>query len=144
MARYVTTVATPLSPDEAFDFMADVTRFAEWDPGVTQAVRVPGTPDGTGAAFDLTVKAGATSVMRYVVTTWEPPRRFVMEASTSTLTSVDVIEVVPDGTGARVTYDATLTLRGVLGVFDPALRIAFRVIGDRAAAGLRRALGGHG
>ena len=32
MARYVTSVATPLSVAEAFAYMADVTHFVEWDP----------------------------------------------------------------------------------------------------------------
>jgi hypothetical protein len=33
MARYITSVATPLSAAEAFTYMADVTHFVEWDPG---------------------------------------------------------------------------------------------------------------
>jgi len=41
-----------------------------------------------------------------------------------------------------VTYDAILTLRGPLGLFDPLLRLAFGRIGDRAAAGMRKALRG--
>ena len=39
MAHYVTSVVTPLSVSEAFSYMADVTHFAEWDPG-RQAHRV--------------------------------------------------------------------------------------------------------
>ena len=39
-----------------------------------------------------------------------------------------------------MTYDATLTLNRPLGLFDPLLRLAFRRIGDRAAAGLKRVL----
>lgn len=138
MSHYATTVSTPLSPAEAFAFMSDVRHFAEWDPGVSKSVRVAG--DGTaGSAYELTVAPGKT-VMRYDVTTSEAPRLLRLVAKTRFLTSVDEIRVEPAGTGALVTYDAVLTLNGVLGVMDPLLGIAFKRIGDRAAAGLKRVL----
>jgi len=142
MARYVTSVATPMSAADAFAYMADVTHFAEWDPGVRRAVRVAGEGPGIGAAYDLTVKAGATTVMRYEVTAYEAPRRLLLVARTGTLTSIDEVRVEAAGTGAIVTYDAKLTLRGPLRLFDLLLGLAFRRLGDRAAAGLRRALHG--
>lgn len=42
MARYSTSVSTPLPVTAAFAYMSDVTHFAQWDPGVKQAVRVAG------------------------------------------------------------------------------------------------------
>lgn len=142
MARYVTSVATPKSAAEAFAYMADVTRFAEWDPGVKRAVRVAGGGPGLGAAYDLTVQAGGTTVMRYEVKEYDAPRRIVLVARTLFLTSVDEVRVEEASRGTVVTYDATLTLNGPLRLFDPLLRLAFRTIGDRAAAGLARALSG--
>ncbi len=144
MARYVTSVKTPLAAAEAFGFMADVRRFTQWDPGVTRAVQVSGEGPGPHAAYDLTVKSmGTTSVLRYEVKSFEAPRRVVLVAKTSSLESVDEIRVEPstDG-GSVVTYDAQLQLRGVLGLFDPLLSLAFKRIGDRAAAGLVAALKG--
>lgn len=142
MAHYVTSIPTPLSPEAAFAFMADVRRFSEWDPGVLAAVQVAGDGPGPGAAYDLTVKAGSTSKMRYEVVTYDAPRRLVLVAKTARLVSEDEVRVEPgkDG-GSVVTYDARLTLNGWTRVFDFALGIAFKRIGDRAAAGLRRALG---
>lgn len=138
MARYATTVSTPLSPAEAFAFMADVRRFTEWDPGVSSSVRVAG--DGsTGSAYELTVAPGKT-VMRYEVTACEAPRLLRLVAKTRFLTSVDEIRIEPITAGALVTYEAVLTLNGVLGVMDALLGVAFKRIGDRAAAGLKRAL----
>jgi len=61
MARYVTSVATPLSATEAFSYMADVTHFVEWDPGVKRVRRVTGDGAGVGAAYDLTVQAAERS-----------------------------------------------------------------------------------
>ncbi len=121
--------------------MADVERFSEWDPGVIRAARIPGSGPGVGTAYDLTVKAGSTSVMRYAVTEIDAPRRVVLVARTLWLTSVDEIRVEAAPGGSTVVYDATLTLNGPLRLFDPVLGLAFRRIGDRAAAGLRRFLG---
>lgn len=141
MAFYTTTVATPLPPAEAFAFVADLRRFAEWDPGVRSAVQVAGQHPGLGAAYDLTLAPSGT-VMRYTVREYDAPRRLVVESRTRWLYSYDVLRVEADGRGSKVTYDARLTLRGPLGLFDAALRPVFRRIGDAAALGLRKALHG--
>ena len=57
MARYLMHVRTPMSPSEAFAYMADLNNFAKWDPGVDRVVQVHGDGGGAGAAFDVRVKA---------------------------------------------------------------------------------------
>lgn len=141
MARYVSTVQTSRTPEEAFAFMADVPRFSAWDPGVSHGAQAVGAGLEVGSAFDLTIRSRVPMVLRYVVVACEPPRRFTMIAETMFLRSVDEIVVEPGPAGAVVTYDATLTLRGPLGLFDGFLARAFKAIGDRADAGLRQALG---
>ena len=42
--------------------------------------------------------------------------------------------------GATVSYDAEVRLRGPLRLLDPVLGRGFRAVGDRAVAGLARAL----
>ena len=111
-------------------------------PGREASARVTGDGAGVGAAYDLTVQAGGTTVMRYEVKEYEPPRRILLVARTSFLTSVDEVRVEASGSGCIVTYDSKLTLDGPLGLFDPLLRLAFRRIGDRAVAGLKRVLSG--
>ncbi len=142
MAFYTTRIATPLSPAAAFDFVADLRRFADWDPGVRTAVQVSGTGPGPGAAYDLTIASNGT-VMRYHVREFQAPRRLVVEALTLWLHSYDVLQVEPAGEGAVVTYDARLTLRGPLALADLLLRPVFRRIGDAAAQGLAKALQGR-
>lgn len=141
MARYVTSVPTALAPDAAFAFMADVTRFSSWDPGVATSVQVRGDGPGSKAEYDLTIAGSRPMVMRYVVEEFDAPRRMKMTSQTRWLRSVDEIRVQPHGAGSYVTYDAVLTMRGPLGLLDPLLGLAFKRIGDRAAAGLRRVLG---
>lgn len=143
MARYVTRVRTPMSAEKAFEYMADLRRFAEWDPGVRRAVQVEGDGGGPGAVFDVTVATlGPDLTLRYETTEYHAPRSFRVVATSLLFTSDDRIRVEPDGDGSVVTYDAELRLNGPLALFDLGLRLAFRSIGDRAAAGLRRALGG--
>lgn len=143
MARYVTKVRTPWSIEDAFEYMADLRNFAEWDPGVTAAVQAEGDGGGPDTAFDVTVNGvGRGLTLRYVTVEHTPPRYVRVVAEDRFLTSDDRITVEADGDQTVVTYQADLTLNGVLGLADPLLRLAFRRIGDRAAAGLRKALEG--
>lgn len=147
MARYQMSTRCAWPAATAFAYMADVRNFAHWDPGVVSVVRVPDSDDDKPPAFeasyDVVVKAGGTSTMRYQITDFKAPTSFVMVASTRWVRSVDEIKVTthPDG-GCTVRYDAELTLHGRLSMLDAVLGIAFRRIGDRAAAGLRKALTG--
>ncbi len=143
MARYVTTVRTQWTPEQAFSYMADLRNFAQWDPGVTGVAQVVGDGAGPDAEFDVTVRnAGVNTTLRYRTVSFDAPRDVLVVASNAVLTSEDRITVVAEpGGGASVTYDADLRLSGPLRLLDPALGMAFGRIGDRAAAGLRHVLG---
>lgn len=142
MARYVTTVRSAKTPQEAFAYMADLRNFAEWDPGVKAVRQVKGTGGGPDAVFDVTVAGPVLDLtLRYVTEEHDAPRTLLVVARSSVFTSIDRITVEPDGTGSVVTYNADLRLNGVLRVGDLGLRLVFGAIGDRAAAGLRRVLG---
>ena len=71
---------------------------------------------------------------------YEAPHRFIVRGESSTIVSVDEITVEADGDGSLVTYDAELTLKGALKIFDPALSLGFGKVADKAIAGLREAL----
>ncbi len=58
MARYSTTVETPLEPAEAFNYMADVTNFPSWDPGIKRSVLVQGLGRDVGSAYDVNASRG--------------------------------------------------------------------------------------
>ena len=133
MARFLTRVHSPLPAEEAFAYMADLTNFAQWDPGVRRAEQVTGDTPAEGAEFDVEVDGiGGSLTLRYRITAHRPPDEVVAEATTSLLRSLDRIMVEPasDG-GSVVTYDAQLTLRGVLGLADPLLAVGLRP--DRSA-----------
>ena len=142
MARYVTTVRSAKTPQEAFAYMADLGNFVEWDPGVKAVRQVEGSGGGPDAVFDVTVVApGPDLTLRYVTEEYDAPHNLLVVARSMVFTSIDRITVEPDGTGSLVTYDADLRLNGVLRLGDLGLRLVFGQIGNRAAAGLRRVLG---
>lgn len=144
MARYRTTVRTALPPSEAFAFMADLRNFENWDPGVESATQVDGDGAGPDATFDVVVSApGKGLTLRYETTEYDAPRHVVVRAESRMFTSLDRIDVEPDGAGSLVTYDAELSLNGPLGAFDLLLRPVFGRIGGRADEGLQKALDGE-
>lgn len=145
MARYVVHVRTPMPRAEAFAYMADLTNFAEWDPGVDRVEQVEGDGAGPGAAFDVAVKVPfRTMTLRYKTVAYDvPSTTATVVAENGLLTSKDTITVEADSDGSIVTYDAELKLKGLFGLSDPLLNLTFNQIGDRAAAGLVEALSGE-
>lgn len=144
MATFTTTVASPLPPDQAFARMAAFDRAPEWDPATQASVRI-GTEQGLGAEFDVTTGfGGKTHVVRYRMSAYEPPQRFVLDAVLPNGIGLrDEISVAPDGTGSQVTYLARIHPRGLWRLADPVFTIVFRRIGARATPGLERYLDGH-
>ncbi|MFN8050649.1 MAG: SRPBCC family protein [Acidimicrobiales bacterium] len=143
MPRYRTSVRSPWTARQAFDYLSDLEHFADWDPGVKRSVRVAGKGAAIGSAFDVTVGGvGRDLTLRYEIVAIDAPKRVEVRAETGTLRSIDVMTFEPasDG-GCTVTYDAQLSLKGLLVVGNPVLGLVFGRIGDRAAAGLRRELG---
>lgn len=146
MARYVVHVRTPVPPVEAFGYMADLTNFAEWDPGVDRVEQVEGDGPGEHASFDVAVKllGPATMTLRYDTVAFDDAATTMTAfAQNMWFTSEDTITIVADGSGSIVTYDAELKLKGPLSLSDPLLGMTFDQIGDRAAAGLVDALDGE-
>lgn len=140
MARYVAIIRSPWSAERAFGYMADLRNFAEWDPGVRSSTLVAGSEPGLSAAYD--VKVSGTE-LRYETREFDPPTHTVVEAKSKRLRSYDVIEITEHEDGCEVVYDATLELNGVLKIADPLLGLFFGRIGDKAAAGMERALEGR-
>lgn len=143
MAHYVTKVRTARPVEDVFAYLADLRNFAEWDPGVKAVRQIEGDGGGPSSVFDVTVKGiGKDLTLRYRTIEYVEGRTAVVEASSKLLRSLDRISVEADGTGSVATYDATLTFNGPLSALGGLLGPLFKRIGDRAAAGLRQALGG--
>jgi Polyketide cyclase / dehydrase and lipid transport len=141
MARYVTTIQSSLSPDEAFAYMADFANARFWDPSVTAAQRSDDGQFGAGSSFHLVARFGGRNVeLDYVIDAYEPPRRVVLEARRPSFVSRDTITVEPAEGGSAVHYDARLDLQGPGRFLDFVFQRLFDRTGDKAAAGMRTAL----
>jgi hypothetical protein len=141
VARYTTSIASSLTKEAAFDYMAAFENAQHWDPGVAEAQRITEGPVALGTEFRVvTLFAGRQMPLVYKVTTFELGDRFVVTAQTSSLRSVDEVTVVADGTGSRVTYNAQLWFQGAFKLAAPLLPLLFNRIGDRARDGLNREL----
>lgn len=142
MTTYTTTIETPWSSEDAFEYMATFSNAREWDPSVVEArVLTPGPPR-PGAVYRVGVEIGGRVVrLDYEVLALDRPSRVVLRAIHRFFTSTDTITVEPAGTGAVVRYVAALDLRGLLRPFNPVLSplVArrFGSLADRAAARLR-------
>ena len=141
MARYVATVPSTKSAEEAFAYMSDLRNFAEWDRGIKKVEQIKGDGPGLGTIFDITVRGkGKDSVLRYETLEFVSPTTMLVKGRNSKLTSVDRITVVPTETGSDVIYDAVLTFNWYLAPMNFALNKVFNKVGDAAIKGLRKVL----
>jgi carbon monoxide dehydrogenase subunit G len=141
MARYVDAIDVPVPIEEAFDFLADFARTAEWDPGVSKAVRIGSGPIGAGSRFRVVISIFGRSIpIEYEIVTYERPARLVLEGRDQSFHSIDEIAFAVRGGGTRITYEARLELEGIRRVADPLLDLIFQRVGRLAARGLRERL----
>lgn len=141
MARVQKTIEVPRPAKEVFDYLADFSNAARWDPGVVSGEKVTEGPIGEGSEFRLVAAFGPRRIpLTYRITGYAPHTRVVLDADTRDFRSHDVINVeeIPDG--ARITYDAELELRGWRAWADPLLQVAFYWIAGNAIHGLRQTL----
>ena len=142
MARYVTTIPSSLTQEEAFAYMADLHNFAKWDKGVVKVVQVEGSGAGLGTIFDVTVKGfgKSTSTLRYTTTEYDEFSNILVRGVNTLFTSVDRVTINKTDTGCEVIYDATLTANWIIAAMNLVLGKVFNKIGDTATRGLREAL----
>ena len=142
MARYVTTINSSKTPEEAFAYMADLRNFAEWDKGVIKVEQINGSGAGMGTIFDVTVKGvgKSTSTLRYTTTEYDAPRNVLVKGVNTLFTSIDRVTITPTPTGCDVIYDATLTANWIIAPMNLLLGKVFNKIGDTATRGLRKVL----
>ena len=145
MARYIDAIDLPMSVEAAFDYLADFSRTADWDPSVVEARRLTRGKVRLGSSFRVCVSfLGRRFPLEYRITEFERPSRLVLSGGDSSLRSIDEVTFVSRPGGTRVTYEARLQLTGIRRLADPILNILFQRIGGLAVRGLRERLAGQG
>jgi hypothetical protein len=152
MANIVEHVNVPVAPQVAFDYVADFTSTAVWDPMIRTSERLDAGPLAVGSSFAVALALGSggrTVPLVYTITALESPTRVVLETQGWWFRGRDDIRVSPGDTPSTsvLRWDATFALRGPLGLLDPLLARGFRRVAAQAVAGLAReltALGARG
>jgi carbon monoxide dehydrogenase subunit G len=141
VAQLRETIATSLSVEEAFAFVADFANASQWDPGVAWSERLDDGPLAVGARYLLGVRmAGRVSPMVYQVTHLEANRRVVLAGRGRGVAAVDEITFSPTETGSQLDYSADIRLTGLLRLVEPFAGGAFERIARDAREGMQRRL----
>ena len=141
MAHYTARIPAPITRSAAFAYLSRFDRAAAWDPGVEAGEMLTSEPVRAGSQFHLVARfLGRRIPLDYEVVEFDRDERIVVRAENSSVRSVDTITFEDRDHGSVVVYDARLDAKGLGRLADPLLAIAFKRIGDRAAAGLRAGL----
>jgi hypothetical protein len=142
MMRLVEQRIVTRSQAEAFNFTADFSNSAKWDPGVAASSQIGNGPVGLGAEFELEVKFGTSSIpMTYRITVFEPNDRVVLEGTGDRIQAVDDIRFRSAEGKTVIDYTADLSFDNFFKYLAPfAGPLMSRVVGKRALDGLASAL----
>jgi dehydrogenase/reductase SDR family protein 12 len=141
MTKLIESLETALPRAQAFAYIADWSRQAEWDPNTVSAKRIGEGEPAVGARYALEVKMGRKAVpMEYRITELEAPSRIVLIGEGSGVWTEDAITFTETATGTSVDYQAEIKLSGILGLAQPVLGRAFAGIARGAVEGMKREL----
>lgn len=147
MARYTTTVTSPATPADAYDYLADFRTIADWDPSVTSAELLSGAAGEQGARYRVVLGVGPLGYpMEYVTVAAQRPGadgrgEVELRAENAHVVSHDTITFAPDGSGGTaITYDAQLLPKGIRRYADPLFSAMIGFFGTRARGSLQNAV----
>lgn len=129
---------------QVFEYTADFTNLASWDPGITESRKVNEGPIGVGSRFDVMVSFGTSKLpMTYEITEYEPNDRVVLVGSGETLEAIDEIkfESRNDGSQTLVDYTADLRFKNFIRYITPLMSPVLKKVGERAVDGLAEVMG---
>ena len=135
------SIVVPGEMATVFDYIADFSNTAAWDPGIESARRTSPGPVGEGSTFELIADfMGRKLLTTYEVVEHQRPNRVVVRGGTSRFTSTDTIVLEAENGDVRIGYNAVFELKGVMSLAEPLLRSTFSKLADKAVAGLQATL----
>ncbi|MGD8485247.1 MAG: SRPBCC family protein [Chloroflexota bacterium] len=136
------TVHTTLPRDEAFAYIADWSRQAEWDPNTISVKPLGEGGPEVGARYAMEVKlfGSRTGTMEYRITELEAPSRLVLVGEGTGLTAEDTITFSDSDEGTAVEYHADIKLNGLLRFAEPLFGRTFDGITQGVVKGMKREL----
>jgi len=130
----VMVVRRPLA--EVVAYLEDFAHTVEWDPGTVRCVRIDEGPVRPGARWRNTSRfRGRTTELQYELVVHETAR-LVFVGENKTVTALDDLRFAEEGTATRLTYQASLTFKGLARLVTPFLRGEFEQLADKVVARL--------
>lgn len=135
------TATVEAAQGDVFDYVADFSHLAEWDPTFVRSDRVGSGPIDVGSTFDCRLVVLDVQVpLALEVIRYERPHRVVLEGIGDGLSTREEITVSPAGDGmVEVAYTSEFHTDKPEWL-DAASQPVFTVVGKAAMYGLRRHL----
>lgn len=122
------TVSPP--PEAVLDYLQDFGNATEWDPGTEECTRLDSGPVAVGSSWHNRSKiAGIHTELEYTLRA-RTASTVVLVGENDTATSTDTIEVVPEGTGSRITYTSEVEMHGAAKLATPIVKLVFEKLGN--------------
>ncbi|NNN01523.1 MAG: hypothetical protein HKL86_06815 [Acidimicrobiaceae bacterium] len=137
MATFKFSETTSRSPEEVFNFLADMTNAKRWDPSIASVVRLEDGPVRRGSTFRVSlVFIGRTITIDYRLVRFDSPHGLVLRSESRIFVSEDTVTLGVEQGRTRVDYQARLAGKGLLALLDPVFRWAINHFGRDAGVGL--------
>ena len=138
MAPIESTIEIARPPDEVFAYLADPTRFAEWQHDVVRVDLEGGRPPGLGARFTTTRRIGGVErTMTQEVTEHRAPHRWAAAGVDGPVRPSASVTVEPLGAGTRSRVTFSLDFEGH-GIGRPLLPVVRRQAQKQAPVSYRK------
>ena len=125
MVNVVREFTVKADPAAVVDYLKDFSHAEEWDPGTVSCTRKDSGEIAVGSQWDNTSKLlGNTTSLVYELEELRPDG-VKFRGTNAQSVAYDIIDVAPAPEGAKVRYEADITLKGVAKLADPALKILF-------------------
>lgn len=133
-----------MSPTTVFDYVADFSHLADWDPMFDSSRRLDDGDDVTvGTRFEVVAEvAGTTVPVTYVVEQHDRPRHARLVGEGDGFTSIDEITVEADDDGAGCTLVWNARVETDRAGVDTLATPLFKAVAKASIAGLRDTLPG--
>lgn len=135
-----TTTVSTKDPREVFDYLADFSNLAEWDPTFVRSERLDDGPIGVGSRFEAVMKLlGREVEILWTVSEYDAPNRVVLDGASEKFTSQEDVRVEAVDAGTKVTYTGRFDTDAP-DLVDASSKPAFLLVGMAAIKGMHRKL----
>ncbi|MBU1241352.1 SDR family NAD(P)-dependent oxidoreductase [Myxococcota bacterium] len=134
------TFHSPRPLAQVFSYLADLTNFELWDPGVHEVISLSPGPPVTGSRYMVMLAMGPRKVpVDYTLIKVDPAGTIVAKGSGANFTLLDHITLSGTSSGTTITWRLELTLASPS--LEPLMRPFMHFTGSRGISGLKRTLG---